>query len=93
MFSLNFAAGQVVAVGNASANSTEFTTPTYVHLATDTDCWIKIGTTATAARHTAGNLLVPANTCLNVLVPAGERVAVVHESSNGYLSIVPILSE
>ena len=93
MFSLNFAAGQVVAVGGTSANSTAFTTPTYVQLATNTDCWVKIGTTAIAVGQTTGNLLVPANTYLNVLVPAGARVAVIHDATGGHLSVVPILSE
>lgn len=93
MFALNFDSGQVVAIGGTSANSTAFTTPTFVQLSTNTDCWVKIETTAVAVAQAAGNLLVPADTRLNILVPSGARVAVIQDATGGHLSIVPILNE
>lgn len=89
---LDFANAQVVAVSTSSAQSAVFATQAVVRVSTTTACWIKVGTNPTAVANTAGNIQLPASDVVDLIVPAGERIAVIRVSADGHLSIAPILN-
>lgn len=90
---LDWANGQVVAVGASSAASTAFnaTFNTLVELSATTNCWYTVALSPTAAAHTAGNQYLTAGAVRYVYVPAGWLIAVIEDTAGGYIGMLPVL--
>jgi len=88
---LDWANGIVVAAGAASAASAviDASNDRIVEASSNTDCWIKIGTTPTAVAATAGNAFLAGGSVRYLYVPAGMKVAAIQSSASGTVGLLP----
>lgn len=89
---LDFANGQEVAVGAASAASAVFdaSNDRVVEMCADTDTWYTVGASPTASIG-AGSQFLPAGTVRYVYVGAGNAIAVIQASAAGHCGMIPSL--
>jgi hypothetical protein len=80
--------GQAIAYTGVSAQSAALTT-LVVMVASDTKCWIRVGTNPTAVPFAAGSHPVDPGASLVFGVRPGQKIAVIRETANGTLSILP----
>lgn len=70
---------------DATANNT-----THIRVVSNANCWIAFGPNPTAAVNTSPSIYIPAATPEYFWVLPGERVAVVQDSSAGFLNIAEL---
>lgn len=95
VIALDWAHGQVVAIGAASAASAVFSTQhdCTVELCCSTDTWYTVGEVPTAAASAAGNQFIASGSVRYVYVPANQKIAVIQASAGGNAGMVPGLQE
>lgn len=76
-----------VAIGAASAQSGTFTS-CVIRVAPTVDCWVRVGANPTA---TTSSTLIFAGAPEYVLVPEGQKIAVLQASAAGTLNITEAL--
>ncbi len=93
---LDWANGQVLAVGAAAVSSVAYAGPaqggqtdTVFEITSTTNCWYSVGNTAEA--HTAGSQYLIAGATRYVYIPGGTTLSVIEDAATGYLSMVPAL--
>jgi hypothetical protein len=90
---LDFANGQAVAAGAASAASAAFDAANdrLVELCSSTDAYYTVAASPTAVAATAGNQLLPAGTVRYVYVGMGNKIAVIQSTASGTVQMVPAI--
>lgn len=86
---LNVAGNDVVAVSGTSAQSAALDTAE-IQLVSTTNCWLKFGTNPTAVASTDANQYLPANLIFVIKWAPGEKVAVIQDTTAGYLTVTPV---
>jgi len=84
---LNWAAGQMVAIGVASAQSTAITARAAI-VSSDIGVWIAAGVNPTASAG-AGSLYIGAGVPVTIALAPGWRIANIQATAAGHLSIIP----
>lgn len=77
-------------IGSYNADGTPITTPNqtqHVRLVATSACWVAFGSNPTAAASTSPSIYLPAGTPEYFWVVAGEKIAVIQDSSAGSLNI------
>lgn len=94
-YALDWANGQVIAAGAASAAGVAFdaSNDALVMVSSNVGCWITVGAAPTAVKATAGNMYVsPSAAPFPVYVPAGFTIAAIEDTATaGTLSAIPAL--
>lgn len=88
--SYDYANGQKVTVGAASAQSSSISSSNEVMLHATTDCYVRVGSNPTAA-DSAGSFPMTAGEKFHIRITPGELIAVIQDSDAGALFILPVL--
>lgn len=88
---LDWANGQVVAAGVTSTASNVFDAnfDRVVEICGSAACWYTVGTAPVATNGTKGSQYLPMGVFNRILVPAGQKIAVITSGTSGNVGLIP----
>lgn len=86
----DYATGLSLAIGATSARSTAITA-TEVMLHASSRCFVRVGDSSVNAANGAGSFPLEAGEKFHLRITSGQRIAVIRDSADGALTILPVL--